>query len=155
MKNMQHLKAAAAALALLGTAALATPGQAAVISASAKAAFANVANSPTAGEQAIIALLEQVTPGSTQTLVKMVKTSPDVATLATNVEAYTALNPSLLAVIENAVAAFAADPRLAPAVAATNCTADVASIHSLVRIWCGLPSLDPYPVMPDPLPVTQ
>jgi len=78
---------------------------------------------------------------------------PDVATLAANVEAYTALNPSLLAVIENAVAAFAADPRLAPAVAATNCSTDVASIHSLVRIWCGLPSLDPYPVMPDPLPV--
>jgi hypothetical protein len=45
------------------------------------------------------------------------------------------------------VAAFAADPRLAPIVAASNCSADVASIHSLVRIWCGLPSLDPYPVV--------
>ena len=148
MKNMQYLKAATAALALLGSVALATPGEAAVISASAKAVFADIANSPTAGEQTIVALLEKVTPGSTQTLVKMVKTSPDVATLAANVEAYTALNPSLMAVIENAVAAFAADPRLAPAVAATNCSTDVASIHSLVRIWCGLPSLDPYPVMP-------
>jgi hypothetical protein len=31
--------------------------------------------------------------------------------------------------------------------AETNCSADVASTHSLVRIWCGLPSLDPYPVV--------
>jgi hypothetical protein len=147
MKSMQYLKAAAAVLALLGTAALATPSQAAVISASAKSAFASVAANPTADQKAIVALLEQVTPGSTQTLVGMVRTSPDVATLAANVETYTALNPSLLAVIEDAVAAFAADPRLAPAVAATNCAADVASIHSLVRIWCGQPSLDPYPVV--------
>jgi hypothetical protein len=145
---MQYVKAAAAALALLGAAALATPGEAAVISASAKATLASVANAPTADQKAIVALLEQVAPGSTQTLVGMVRTSPDVATLAANVEAYTALNPSLMAAIENAVAAFAADPRLAPIVAATNCSADVASIHSLVRIWCGLPSLDAYPVVP-------
>jgi hypothetical protein len=73
--------------------------------------------------------------------------SPKHACSASNVETYTALNPSLMAVIENAFAAFAADPRLAPLVAATNCTADVASTRSLVRIWCGLPSLDPYPVV--------
>jgi hypothetical protein len=149
MKSMEYLKAAAAALALLGAAALATPSDAAVLTASTKATLVNVANGPTANEQAIIKLLEQVTPGSTQTLATMIKTSPDVATLAASVEAYTALNPSLMAVIENAVAAFAADPRLAPIVAATDCSADVASIHSLVRIWCGLPPLDPYPVMPD------
>jgi hypothetical protein len=148
MKSMEYLKAAAAALALFGAATLATPGDAAVLSTAAKATLVNIVNSPTADEHAVIALLEQVTPGSTQALATMVKTAPDVATLAANVEAYTALNPSLLAVIENAVAAFAADPRLAPAVAATNCSTDVASIHSLVRIWCGLPSLDPYPVMP-------
>jgi hypothetical protein len=147
MKSITHIKAAAAALALLGTAALATPGQAAVISASAKATLASIAANPTADEKAIVTLLEDVAPGSTQALVSLVRTSPDVATLATNVETYTALNPSLQAVIENAVAAFAADPRLAPVVAASNCTADVASIHSLVRIWCGLPSLDPYPVV--------
>jgi hypothetical protein len=147
MKSIQYVKFAAAALAVLGTAALATPSQAAALSASAKSAFASIAKSPTADENAIIALLEQVTPGSTQTLVGMVRTAPDVGTLATNVEAYTALNPSLQAVIENAVAAFAADPRLAPLVKATDCTADVANIHSLVRIWCGLPALDPYPVV--------
>jgi len=147
MKRMQYLKAAVAALALIGTAALATPGQAATLSASAKATLVNIATNPTADEQSILKLMEQVAPGSTQALANLVRTSPDTATLAANVEAYTALNPSLLAVIENAVAAFAADPRLAPAVAATNCTADVASIHSLVRIWCGLPSLDPYPVV--------
>jgi len=149
MKSMEYLKAATAALALLGAAALATPGDAAALSTAARATLVNVATGPTADEQAIIKLLEQVTPGSTQALATMIKTSPDVGTLATNVEAYTALNPSLLAVIENAVAAFAADPRLASAVAATDCSADVASIHSLVRIWCGLPPLDPYPVMPD------
>ena len=148
MTRMQYLKAAVAALPHLGTAAQATPRQAAVITASTKAVFASVAANPTVEEKAITSLLEQVTPGSTQALANLVRTSPDTATLAANVEAYTALNPSLLAVIENAVAAFAADPRLASAVAATDCSADVASIHSLVRIWCGLPSLDPYPVMP-------
>ena len=147
MKSMQYVKAAAAALALLGTAALATPGQAAVISASTKTTLASVAANPTTDEKAVLKLMEEVAPGSTLALLNLVRTAPDVATLATSVEAYTALNPSLQAAIENGVAALAADPRLAPIVAATNCAADVASIHSLVRIWCRQPSLDPYPVV--------
>jgi hypothetical protein len=77
----------------------------------------------------------------------MVRTAPDTAALATNVETYTALNPSLQAAIEDSVAAFIADPRLAAIADSANCTADVASIHSLVRIWCRQPSLDPYPVV--------
>jgi hypothetical protein len=147
MKKIPCMKEAVLALALLGSAALVAPSQAATLTAAAKSTFSNIAASPTPGEQAIVKLLEQVTPGSTQTLVQMVKASPDVATLATKVETYTALNASLMAVIENAVAAFAADPRLAPLVAATDCSADAASLHTLVQIWCGLPSPDPYPVV--------
>src|SRR5690242_20368842 len=106
MKSMQTMKAAAAALALLGTAALATPSQAAVISASAKSTLASVAANPTANEKAILKLMEQVAPGSTLALLTLVRTAPDAASLAASVEAYTALNPSLQAVIEDGVAAF-------------------------------------------------
>ena len=147
MKTIHYVKATVAALALVGSAALALPSHAAVLSPSAKAALASIAANPTPEERAIVKLLEQVTPGGTQTLLQMVKASPDIATLATNVEAYTTLNASLMAVIENAVAAFAADPRLAPVVAASDCSADGASAHTLVQIWCGIPSADPYPVV--------
>jgi hypothetical protein len=148
MTKIHYIKAAAVAATLLGSATLAVPSQAATLTAAEKSILSSIAASPTPGEKAITALLEQVTPGSTQTLVQMVKSSADVAALATKVEAYTALNPSLMAVIENAMAAFAADARLAPLVAATDCSADAASLHTLVQIWCGLPSGDPYPVMP-------
>jgi hypothetical protein len=146
MKSIQYMKAAVAALALLGAATLAAaPSQAAALSPAAKAAFAKVVASPTADELAVLKLMEQVVPGSLQALASIVKSSPDTATLAANVEAYTALNPSLLAVIENGVAAFVVDPRLATVAASANCSADAANAHSMVRIWCGLPSLDPYP----------
>jgi hypothetical protein len=146
MKTIHYVKAAAVALALFGSAAAALPSQAATLTPTEKSILSNIAANPTPGERAIVKLLEQVTPGSTQTLVQMVKASPDIAALATSVEAYTALNPSLMAVIENGIAAFAADPRLAPLVAASDCSADATSLHTIVQIWCGLPSPDPYAV---------
>ena len=145
MKKSQYMKAAVAALALLALAALAAPSQAAVLSPAAKATLAKVAASLTPEEQAIVTRLEQVAPGSLLAFVTMVKNSPDTATLAANVEAYTALNPSLLALYENALAAFAADPRLAGLAVPAACTADTANIHSMVRIWCNLPALEAYP----------
>ena len=145
MKKSQYMKAAVAALTLLASATLAVPSHAAKLPANVRSAIAKVANSPTPAEQVIITRLEQVAPGSTQALASMVLNAPDTQTLAANVEAYTALNPSLLALYENALAAFAADSRLASLVAATNCSADTANIHSMVRIWCGLPALEAYP----------
>lgn len=147
MKLRKHISSAVAALALLGSASLALPANAVTITASAKSTLASIAATPTAEEKAVAALMEQVAPGSLQALVNAVKTSPDTATLAANVEALAATNPSLQAVFENAVAAFIADPRLAKFVGA-GCPADAANTHSIVRIWCGLPALDPYPVVP-------
>jgi hypothetical protein len=150
MKKTHYMKAAVAALALLGAATLAAaPSQAAALAPSVRSAIAKVANSPTADEQVVITRLEQVAPGSTQALVNMILNAPDTQTLAANVEAYTALNMSLLALYENLFAAVVADTRLAKqvAAAAATCTADTANVHSLVRIWCNLPSLDPYPVV--------
>jgi hypothetical protein len=147
MKKIHYVKAAIAALAVLGAATLAAPGEAAMLSPEAKQILAGVAVSPSPEEQAVLDTLEQVQEGSAVALVNMVRNASDTAILAADLETYAALNPSLMAAIENAVATFVADPRLAPVVAASNCTADVASIHSLVRIWCGLPSLDPYPVV--------
>jgi hypothetical protein len=148
VKLRKHISSAVAALALIGSASLAMPANAVPISASAKAALQSVAGAPTAEEKAVLALMEQVSPGSLQTLINAAKASPDTASLAATIESLTATNPSLLAVIENAVATFVADPRLAKVIAGTNCTPDATNTHSLVRIWCGLPALDPYPVVP-------
>jgi len=149
MKTISSLKLAVAALALLGTASLAVPSQAAVaLSAAARSSFATVAAAPTAEQKAIIADIQLVAPGSLTALLNALKTSPDTATLATTVETLTLTNPSLMALYERLVASFAADPRLAKLTGGAACAAEAANTHSLVRIWCGLPALETYPVVP-------
>jgi len=148
MKSPKHIASAFAALVLLGSATLAAPSEAATLTPAAKAALAGVAAAPTAEEKAVVALIEQVAPGSLALLVGAVRTSPDTATLAASIEQLTATNASLQAVLERGVAALVADPRLAKLAGGAGCAADAASTHSMVRIWCGLPALDPYPVVP-------
>jgi len=148
MKTLDYVKAAVAAAALLGTATFAAPRHAITLSAASKAAVQSAVATPTADEKAAVALLEKVSPGATQQLVAAFKSAPDTASLATTLETLTATNPSLLAAIEEVVAAIVADARLAKLVGGTACASDAANIHSMVRIWCGLPALDPYPVVP-------
>ena len=138
---------ALAALALLGAAG-AAPTEAATLSAAAKTALAGVAANPTGEEKALLALMEQVAPGSVFALLNAARGAPNTLSLATTLEALTAANPSLLAVFQETVASFVADPRLAPVAASIDCASDAASLHNIVRIWCGLAAVDPYPVVP-------
>jgi len=139
------------AVALGGAPSLAAPAVAAPIGAAAKAAVAGIVGRPNGEEDAVLDMLEEVAPGGIRVFLDAVKGAADTEALADALEAVAAGNASLRAVFEETLAAFVADPRLAPLAAAAGCAGDAASPRNIVRIWCGLPDRgDPYPPPPEP-----